>query len=122
MHEMRKELSILLAIPPHNNVIKMIGFCDDPCLYALVLEFIDGGSLHELLCSKHTNHDLHQDDWRNKLDMIQQIADGMRHLHSLPVIHRDLNPRNILVKKTSSNYMCKVGSVLDLEAIIIGHK
>ena len=110
MDDLRKETSVLLAIPPHKNVIKLIGFCNHPRHYAIVLEFIDGGDLHTLLCSTRNDRDSYADDWGNKLDMVCQIADGMRHLHSLspPIIHRDLKPQNVLVKKTLPNYTCKV--------------
>lgn len=110
MHELRKEAAILLAIPSHEHIIQIIGICDHCHHYALVLEFINGGDLHFLLCSL----DPYLTEWTHKLDMACQIADGMKYLHSLnpPLIHRDLKPRNILVEKTSSNYVCKAGNVI----------
>ena len=112
MHELRKEAAILLSIPFHNNVVNIVGVCDDPRHYAVVLEFIDGQDLQELLCST-LNLDANLNDWNNKLEMACQITDGMRHLHSQnpPVVHGNLKPRNVLVKKFSANYQYKAGTV-----------
>jgi serine/threonine protein kinase len=109
MHVLRKETSILLSIPPHENIIKLIGFCDHPRQYALILEYMDDGTLQELLYYS-VSYDIYLDDWSNRLDMALQIACGMEHLHSLnpPIIHRNLNPQNIMVRKFSPKYVCKI--------------
>ena len=107
-----EESSILLDIPTHKHIVKIIGICIDARHFGIVLEYIDGGDLSRLL-SSHTI-DSYMDDWKNKLDMTCQIADGMKHLHGLdqPVIHRDLKPNNILVKKSSAKYTCKVNIII----------
>jgi hypothetical protein len=111
MAKLRKEAAILLKIPSHNHVVKIIGVCDHPRKYGLVLEFV-GADLHTVLLS-HDYKSVHVhylDKWKNRLNMIQQITVGMHHLHSLspPVIHRDLKPRNILVEVSDPNYICKI--------------
>ncbi|XP_062523928.1 uncharacterized protein LOC134198529 [Corticium candelabrum] len=108
MENIMEESSILLDIPTHKHIVKIIGICIDARHFGIVLEYIDGGDLSRLL-SSHTI-DSYMDDWKNKLDMTCQIADGMKHLHGLdqPVIHRDLKPNNILVKKSSAKYTCKI--------------
>ena len=107
MNDIMKESSILLTIPSHKHIVKMFGVCIDFRHFGIVLEYIDGGDLSTLL-SSHT-FVLYMDEWKNKLDMTCQIADGMKYLHGLdpPVIHRDLKPNNILVKKSSTKYTCK---------------
>ena len=107
MNGIIKESSILLAIPSHTHIVKIFGICIDSHHFGIVLEYVNGGDLSRLL-SSHTFVP-YMDEWKNKLDMTCQIADGMKHLHGLdpPVIHRDLNPNNILVKKSSDKYTCK---------------
>ena len=107
-----KESSILLAISCHKHIVKIIGICIDSRHFGIVLEYIDGGDLSRLL-SSHTS-DPYMGDWENKLGMTCKIADGMKHLHGLDpqVIHRDQKPINILVKKSSAKYTCKVNNIV----------
>ncbi|EXJ78657.1 IRE protein kinase [Capronia coronata CBS 617.96] len=36
-------------------------------------------------------------------DALRQITDGVQHLHSLKLVHRDIKPQNVLVKAVKSN-------------------
>ncbi|XP_062523968.1 uncharacterized protein LOC134198569 [Corticium candelabrum] len=108
MKDLIRESDILLAIPSHEHIVEIIGICIDSRHFGIVLEYVDGGDLCMLL-SSHTS-DPYMDEWKNKLDVSCQIADGFKHLHGLhpPIIHRDLKPSNILVKKSSAKYTCKI--------------
>ena len=112
MKDLIRESDILLAIPSHEHIVEIIGICIDSRHFGIVLEYVDGGDLCMLL-SSHTS-DPYMDEWKNKLDVSCQIADGFKHLHGLhpPIIHRDLKPSNILVKKSSAKYTCKVSNVV----------
>ena len=35
--------------------------------------------------------------------MLKQIAEGVRHLHALRIVHRDIKPQNILLKRRGHN-------------------
>eukprot|EP00118_Oscarella_pearsei_P016123 m.151181 g.151181 ORF g.151181 m.151181 type:complete len:206 (+) comp38574_c0_seq16:2356-2973(+) len=93
---LRKEAIILLRIKPHPNILKSIGICDSPGCFALLMEYIDGGDLFELL----TSSDQEIEKWQNRRDVSLQIASGMAHLHghSPPIIHLDLKTKNVLIK------------------------
>ena len=60
--------------------------------YCLVMEYVDGGSLRDLIDSRSAA--------LSDVDMLNitiGIVAGLLHLHSLKIIHRDLAARNILV-------------------------
>jgi len=60
-----------------------------PCI---VTEFMPGGSLYDALHHKGVTL-----DHEMVLKMAMDIAEGMVHLHSLNILHRDLTSKNILV-------------------------
>ena len=111
MQDLKKESDILLAIPTHKRSVQIVGICIDSRHFGIILEYIDD-DLSTLISSQTS--DPYMDEWRNKLDMTCQIADGMKHLHGLhpPVIHRDLKPNNILVRTSLPRYICKARNIV----------
>ncbi|XP_072430987.1 serine/threonine-protein kinase TNNI3K [Chiloscyllium punctatum] len=89
-----REVSILCRLN-HPCVIQFVGAClDDPSQFAIVTQFISGGSLFALLHEQKRIIDL-----QSKLMIAIDVAKGMEYLHNLtqPIIHRDLNSHNILL-------------------------
>uniref|UniRef100_A0A8C9MZG7 Serine/threonine-protein kinase TNNI3K n=1 Tax=Serinus canaria TaxID=9135 RepID=A0A8C9MZG7_SERCA len=89
-----REVSILCRLN-HPCVIQFVGAClDDPSQFAIVTQYISGGSLFSLLHEQKRILDL-----QSKLIIAVDVAKGMEYLHNLtqPIIHRDLNSHNILL-------------------------
>ncbi|XP_067845881.1 serine/threonine-protein kinase TNNI3K isoform X2 [Heptranchias perlo] len=89
-----REVSILCRLN-HPCVIQFVGAClDDPSQFAIVTQYISGGSLFSLLHEQKRIIDL-----QSKLIIAIDVAKGMEYLHNLtqPIIHRDLNSHNILL-------------------------
>ncbi|GAB1288263.1 Serine/threonine-protein kinase TNNI3K [Apodemus speciosus] len=85
-----REVSILCQLN-HPCVVQFVGAClDDPSQFAIVTQYISGGSLFSLLHEQKRILDL-----QSKLIIAVDVAKGMEYLHSLtqPIIHRDLNSR-----------------------------
>ncbi len=91
-HRFRIEARTLAQLD-HPNVVVVhdYGQSDDGLMY-LVMEFVDGPSLHDLLRGGPL-------DLPTAMDIGLQICAGLRHAHNRNVIHRDLKPANILVRR-----------------------
>jgi eukaryotic-like serine/threonine-protein kinase len=77
----------------HPNVISLLDFVKtDKDLY-LVLEYVDGKSLSELLARHKAMRPI------SAAALGAQIARGLSHVHSQGVVHRDVKPSNILLSK-----------------------
>ncbi|RHZ74860.1 hypothetical protein Glove_219g119 [Diversispora epigaea] len=87
----------------HENIIGFYGVSQKDLNsdeYILVLEYANGGTLRDYLKSNFKNL-----EWSDKLNLAQQIAKGIKHLHSCDVIHRDLHSENIFIH----NSIIKIG-------------
>ena len=58
----------------------------------LVTEFVDGGTLKDWASSAKRT-------WRQIVDLLMGVADGLAAAHAAGILHRDIKPANILVAK-----------------------
>jgi Tol biopolymer transport system component/predicted Ser/Thr protein kinase len=58
----------------------------------LVTEFVDGGTLKDWALSEHRS-------WRQVLELLIGIGDGLATAHAAGILHRDIKPENILVTR-----------------------
>ncbi|XP_062512047.1 probable serine/threonine-protein kinase DDB_G0271682 isoform X2 [Corticium candelabrum] len=101
-----REANILQGLTDCPYVIRFLGLCIDPGHHAIVMEYVEYGTLEEMLFSEENNHPIIK-QWDCRIRMALEIAKGMDYLHSLPtpIIHRDLKTANVLV---GNNYSCKI--------------
>jgi len=79
----------VLASLNHPGIAAIHGIEECDGQRALVLEFVDGGTLADRLIAKRT---LPIDD---TVDMARQIADALDAAHERGIVHRDLKPSNV---------------------------
>jgi len=81
----------MLELRPHPNVVSLLGVCTEKNHYAIITEFLGGGSLDTLLYSNS------QLLIYEALHILLDVAMGMAHIHTENVVHRDLAARNVLL-------------------------
>jgi serine/threonine protein kinase len=78
-----------------NKWLNIYGISQNPDTkeYIMVLDYVKGGDLNYWM-NKHFN-DL---NWYNKLEILQEIIDGLEEIHQKKMVHRDFHTGNILLK------------------------
>ncbi|XP_028278193.1 LIM domain kinase 1-like [Parambassis ranga] len=98
-----KEVKVMRCLD-HPNVLKFIGlFYKDKRIH-FVSEYIKGGTLHETITKMDKDF-----PWKIRTGYAKDIAAGMAYLHSMNVIHRDLNSHNCLVRENQSVVVADFG-------------
>jgi serine/threonine protein kinase len=78
-----------------------------------VMEFVEGKTLYDDLSKGKVFNE------PEALDVIMQVADALRHAHSLGLIHRDVKPKNIMINKEGIVKLADMGlarETTDIEA------
>ena len=78
----------------HPGIVGLIEILQDAANYYLVMEFCPKGELFQYIVDRKK---LSEDEAKN---LILQIMDAVKYLHSIGVLHRDLKPENILVDQS----------------------
>lgn len=86
-----KEVKVMRSLD-HPHVLKFIGVLYKDKRLNLITEFIEGGTLKDLI------RDTDPFPWEQRVSFAKSIASGMAYLHTMSIIHRDLNSYNCLVK------------------------
>lgn len=74
---------------PH--IVKVLDYGADRDLHYLVMEYIEGKDLNEILREKGRL------DWKFALEIIDQLATALEHAHAHGVVHRDIKPQNLML-------------------------
>uniref|UniRef100_A0A3P8QMD3 LIM domain kinase 1 n=1 Tax=Astatotilapia calliptera TaxID=8154 RepID=A0A3P8QMD3_ASTCA len=88
----------------HPNVLKFIGVLYKDKRLNFIAEYIKGGTLREIIKKMDSNY-----PWNQRVSFAKDIAAGMAYLHSMNIIHRDLNSHNCLVRENNTVVVADFG-------------
>ncbi|KAL4594550.1 hypothetical protein ACB092_12G026900 [Castanea dentata] len=103
------ELAALTKIR-HRNIVKLFGFCFQDVHSFLVYEFMERGSLANMLCSEEGAKEL---DWPTRIRVVKSVAYALSYMHHdcvPPIIHRDISSKNILLSSDLVAYVSDFGT------------
>ncbi len=78
----------------HPNIVSIYDVGEENETYYLVMEFVDGDNLKNLIRKQGTVPVL------QALEFAGQICDALEHAHENGIVHRDIKPHNILITRS----------------------
>jgi serine/threonine-protein kinase len=94
----RKEGRTLAKISQnhHPNIVRIIDFFEEDDLPCLVMDFVKGKNLYDLIQDKGILSE------KFAIDYIKQIADALSICHQNGIIHRDAHPGNMILRENTN--------------------
>ncbi|KAF8013050.1 hypothetical protein BT93_I1040 [Corymbia citriodora subsp. variegata] len=93
----------------HRNIIKLHGFCSSSRHSFLVYEFLESGSLKDVLNDEER---ITTFDWNKRVNVIKGVAYALSYMHhecSPPIVHRDVSSKNILLDEQYEAHVSDFG-------------
>ena len=76
----------------HPNIVTIHDFGETDGVFFLVMEYVDGVNLRQLLRSGRMSP-------REALAIVPQICDALQYAHDQGIVHRDIKPENVLLDR-----------------------
>ncbi len=96
----------LLAQLDHPNIVKIYDYIEHENLYCLVMEYVEGDTLLEILERLHNTGEIMTIFEASYIALA--LCGALEHAHSRHVVHRDIKPSNIIFKRKDSALIIKL--------------
>ncbi|MGB3713316.1 MAG: protein kinase [Candidatus Promineifilaceae bacterium] len=87
----------------HPNIVRWMNVIEHDGVHYLIMDFIGGGSLHDLLGKQP------QLPVFRVLEIGVDLSDALARAHRLGIIHRDLKPQNVLLSEDGTPHLSDFG-------------
>ena len=106
----RREIQTLSQLK-HPNIAGIVDQGQDGDIYYYAMEFVDGGSLEDVIKNQGKFDDIH-----DAIRIVREVAQGLSFAHDKKIIHRDIKPANILMDLAGAVKLTDFGVAKMLEA------
>ncbi len=97
-----KEAKAIAALPPHNHVVQAYEYLDAASGPCLVIEYVDGESLVDLIPEGGF-------PLKRGLDLAEASAKGLHHVHRNHLAHLDIKAENVMVTREGTPKLIDFG-------------
>jgi len=104
-----QEEAAAVASLSHPNVVQVFDFNIDNGVYYMVLSYIQGGTLQDLLTRLHKEN--RQLAIKDAIKYTIDVCDGLGYAHQRGMIHRDIKPANIMIDHHNEAILSDFGIV-----------
>ncbi|KAL6329645.1 hypothetical protein AAG906_026370 [Vitis piasezkii] len=94
----------------HRNIVKLYGFSSFAEISFLVYEFMENGSLRNILSN---DEEAEKFDWIVRLNVVKGMAKALSYMHhdcSPPIVHRDISSNNVLLDSEYEAHVSDFGT------------
>jgi serine/threonine-protein kinase len=131
------DISSRVALIQHDNLLDLHNFIEHGGIRIMIMEWVDGYDLRDLMTSQvyeQSRTRLRPERWTyvNKvilcegpvqprlkpgvaIQILRECLAGLAALHRDGIVHGDLKPANIMVKRTGNAKIIDIGSAMDLD-------
>jgi len=97
----------ILATLSHPNIVQLIDFKSSEHFDFLVMEYVEGPSLYDVMASSWPEPSFYE-------SLVRQVEAALMYLHGQGVLHRDLKPTNILMDRNRHVRLSDFGIALHM--------
>ncbi len=102
----RREAQAVAALR-HPNIIQVHDFDVEDDIYFMVMELMDGDTLHTRLNDYRVRDE--QMPWGEMVRILLDVLDGLAYAHQEGMVHRDIKPANILLTRRGQAVLADFG-------------
>jgi len=95
----------------HENLVRIYDFGESSGRFYLVMEYIEGKTIGTLITEQGPIPPA------TAVRLVRQVAMGLEHAHRKGLVHRDVNPYNILVTRDGTAKLADLGLAIDLAEV-----
>lgn len=111
LRRFEREAKASLALS-HENIVRAFGVGDDNGIPYIVLEYVEGKTLKDLIRESPGGHLSVQ----QAIGICSQILDALSYAHEHGIIHRDVKPQNVIVTNRGKAKLADLGIAREVTA------